>query len=145
MKVLLDTNVLLDAIAARQPFCGDAQRIFLLAAQERFEGLLTANSVTDIYYVARKTLSDAQAREALRSLFQVFTVVDVRGADCEAALDSRIADYEDAVAVLCARKAGAECIITRDEGFLQAAPEPAAVSPAAFLEKWGDDVRSARS
>ena len=136
MRALLDTNVVLDAIAARDPFKDSAQRIVLLAAEEKFEGFITANCLTDIYYIARKSLSDAEAREALRNLFHVFTVIDLLSADCQAALDLMMRDYEDAVAVVCARKAGIECIITRDEEFLQNTFKPSVFSPDEFLKKF---------
>lgn len=142
MKALLDTNVLLDAIASREPFCGDAQEIFLLAAKEQFEGIITANSLTDLYYIARKSLPDADVREALHKLFQIFTVADLCGAECEAALDLDMEDYEDAVAILCGRKAGAECVITRDARFLQESGEPRALTPASFLEELNQRSRA---
>lgn len=136
MRVLLDTNILLDAIAAREPFCADAQRIFLLAAQEEIEGIITANSLTDLYCIARKSLPDADVREALRKLFHIFTVADVCGADCEAALDLDMDDYEDAVAVLCGRRAKADCIVTRDVGLLQEGCTPRPLSPEAILKEF---------
>ncbi len=135
MKAVIDTNVILDAIASRPPFCVEAQKIMLLAAQEAFEGYITASSITDIYYIARKSLSEREAREALRKLFQIFTVLDVRGADCEAALDLTVDDYEDAVVSICAKKAGAAYIITRDEDFQKCSSVPPAISPAVFLKK----------
>ncbi len=92
MKVLLDINVVLYAIATREPFKDAAQRIVLLAAEEKFEGFITANCLTDIYYIARKSLSDADAREALRNLLQVFNVIDLCDTDCLAALDRAIMD-----------------------------------------------------
>lgn len=138
MKVLLDTDILLDAIAARMPWKDDAQRIVQLAAQEKIEGFITANGLTDIYYIVRKNLSDAEAREALRNLLRVFSVIDLRGADCQAALDSPMADYEDAVAAICARKAGMQCIVTRDEVFLRSASKPHATSPQDFLKPFED-------
>lgn len=136
MKVLLDTNIVLDAIAAREPWAKAAQQIVLLAAEETIEGYITANCLTDIYYIARKSLSDADAREALHNLFHVFSVVDLWATDCEAALDLAMDDYEDAVATICAHKAGVEYIVTRDEGFLRAKTKPPAISPEAFLEKF---------
>lgn len=135
MKILLDTNVVLDAIAEREPFKGAAQRIILLVADNVVEGCITANCLTDIYYIARKTLSDNVAREALRNLFELFSIVDLRGADCEAALDIAMDDYEDAVAVVCARKAGVDYVITRDEAFLHSESKSLAISPNDFLGK----------
>lgn len=136
MKVLLDTNVVLDAITAREPWKDAAQQIILLVAEEKIEGFITANCLTDIYYIARKSLSDTDAREALRNLFLIFNVVDLCGADCQDALNLEMDDYEDAVASICARKAGVECIITRDEDFLKSNSKPPITSPQAFLEKF---------
>ena len=133
IKALIDTNVVLDALATREPFHAEAERIFLLAAGEKCQGFVTANSITDIYYLVRKNASEAIAREALRNLLQVFAIVDINGTDCENALESPIDDYEDALAAVCALKIGADYIITRDEGFLQAQLPVPVVAPAGFL------------
>lgn len=134
-KVLVDTNVILDALAAREPFRADAERIFLLAAREKIKAHLTASAVTDIHYIARRQLPDETVREALRNLFRFFVVVDVRRQECVAALDVPMADYEDALWVVCGRKAGVDYIITRDRDFLADAPEtPTVISPVDFLK-----------
>jgi predicted nucleic acid-binding protein len=129
IKALIDTNVVLDALASREPFRADAEKIFLMAAEEEFHGFITANSITDIYYLTRKNVSEATAREAIRNLLQLFTVVDVRGEDCELALDSPIADYEDALVATCAARAEVDYIVTRDEDFLKNRAGVSIVSP----------------
>ena len=134
IKALLDTNIVLDALAAREPFCVEAERIFMTAAEERFYGFVTANSITDIYYLVRKNISEAVARETLRNLLQIFAVVDISGKDCESALESTIEDYKDALVVACASKINADYIITRDEEFLQAQSPVPVVAPARFLK-----------
>ncbi|MDL2291374.1 PIN domain-containing protein [Desulfovibrio sp. OttesenSCG-928-F20] len=132
IKALLDTNVVLDALASRKPFCEQAEKIFMLVAEEKIQGFITANSLTDIYYLIRKGVTEATARDTLRNLLQLFSVVGITENDCVAALDLLITDYEDALLVVCAEKAAIDCIITRDEDFLQSAPS--AISPAVFLE-----------
>jgi len=134
IRALLDTNIVLDALAAREPFRAEAERIFMLAAEEKIEGFVTANSITDIYYLVRKNNSEAAARETLRSLFQVFAVVEISGKDCESALESTIEDYEDALVAVCASKIDAGYIITRDEGFLQAQSPVSVVTPGGLLK-----------
>ena len=134
IKALIDTNVVLDALAAREPFRAEAERLFILAAEEKFQGFVTANSITDIYYLVRKHSSEATARETLRNLLQVFAVVDISGKDCEKALESAIDDFEDALVAVCASKMGADYIITRDAGFLQAQSPVPVVAPAGFLK-----------
>ena len=135
IKALLDTNVILDALTSREPFRAEAEKIFTLAAEEKFLGFVTANSITDIYYLVKKNTSDVVARGALRNLLQVFAVVDISGKDCENALESPIDDYEDALAVACASKMGVEYIITRDEPFLQVQPPPSIITPSEFLRR----------
>jgi len=139
IKALIDTNVVLDALAGREPFRVEAEKIFTLAAEEKFLGFVTANSITDIYYLVKKNASDVTAREALRNLFQVFAVVDISGKDCENALESSIDDYEDALVVACAAKMDADHIITRDELFLQAQPLFSVITPAEFLKNFNQD------
>jgi predicted nucleic acid-binding protein len=79
MKVLLDTNVLLDAIARREPFYLDAQNVIDLILDSKLEGYITANSITDIYYIAKKHLNQNNLRNTMRSLFTIFSIVDVLG------------------------------------------------------------------
>jgi predicted nucleic acid-binding protein len=136
IKALIDTNIVLDALAAREPFRAEAERIFTLAAEEKFQAFVTANSVTDIYYLVRKNASDAAAREALRNLLQLFAVVDIRGEDCEIALESPIDDYEDALIAVCASNIDADCIITRDEGFLRVPSPVSVIAPVVFLKEF---------
>lgn len=136
MKALIDTNIILDAIAAREPFRESAERIFLLVAEEKIEGCITANSLTDIFYIIRKSLSDTLAREALRRLMQVFSVVDLSSGDCETALELPISDFEDAVVMVCGQKAGAEYIVSRDADFLKTESTIPVISPADFLEQF---------
>jgi len=134
LKALIDTNVVLDALASREPFRAEAEKIFMLAAEEKFRGFVTANSITDIYYLVRKSVSDATAREALRKLFHLFTIVDISGEDCEAALESPSDDYEDALVANSAAKAGIDHIITRDADFLKTQAGVSVVAPAEFLK-----------
>ena len=51
MRAVIDTCVIVDALQSREPFCKDAQSIFLLCANRQFEGFLTAIAITDIYYL----------------------------------------------------------------------------------------------
>ncbi|GHU59410.1 hypothetical protein FACS189444_4650 [Spirochaetia bacterium] len=104
-----------------------------LAANEAIDAYITANTITDIYYITRKRFSDTETRNKLRYLFMVFSVIDLFAADCQAALDSPVQDYEDAVLALCAEKSGVDYIITRDDAFLAQAGSLPVVSPQDFL------------
>ncbi len=119
MRVVFDTNVLLDAIMAR-PGAEAATQLLQTVAEERIEGVITANTITDIYYVARKKIGDKKAREALFELLSIFDVAAVDGSVCTDALSLPMADYEDAVMAVCADRDGAGYIVTRDDDFVKA-------------------------
>jgi len=133
MKILLDTNIALDAIASRKPHNKNAEKLFLLIAEEKAEGFITANCITDIYYIARKALTDKVVRKALRYILSLFSVIDIRGRDCETALDIPVPDYEDALLAVCAKKAAVDYIITRDDDLQKNLTIVPAISPSDFL------------
>ena len=132
MKILIDTNVILDSLASREPYDKSADDIFDLIARNRVEGYLNTSSVTDIYYILRKTLGDAASRNEIRKILYVLQAIEITKSDCQTALDSPISDFEDALVVVCADKLYLDYIITRDEELLKL---PNAVSPIELLSK----------
>ena len=141
MRVLFDTCVVLDALQAREPFRADAEKLFLLVANERLVGFLTAKSVTDIYYLThRVTHSDQRTREILLNLLSLFDLADTTGNDCRQALLSELSDYENAVMVEAAVREGLDCIVTRNQrDFRKAACK--IVSPAELLQMMSDEEK----
>ncbi|MCL2655560.1 MAG: PIN domain-containing protein [Coriobacteriia bacterium] len=133
MKALLDTNVVLDALVDRGPFSTAAQALVLAAGDERFEGYITANTTTDVYYILRKHIGKVQARESLIRLFSLFTVIAIDEQDCRQALAVDVDDYEDALLVRCAQKAQLDAIVTRDEELLSSNLDIKFTRPADFI------------
>lgn len=135
MRIAFDTNVLIDAIASRAD-CEIAQELILEVANDTVSGVVTANSITDIYYIARKAIGDEAARTAIWNLMTVFDVAAIDGEACATALSIPMKDYEDAVLAVCASREEADYIVSRDQGFLKAEGSPVSViSPAEMLEK----------
>jgi len=134
IKAVLDTNVILDALAARQPFVKEAGELFALAASERFKGYVTANSVADIYYLLKRHLKAEAAKEALGHLFSLFSILDVRGTDCLKAL-GQPGDFEDALLMACAGGQGRlDYIVTRDKEFQKTGGPVPVISPGRLLK-----------
>lgn len=133
MNVLIDTNVILDALIARSQFKDDAEKMFLLAAEDKIGACITASSVTDIYYLLSKHLkSRDQSKLSLQKLFALFRILDVTGIDCERALELPMPDYEDALIAACANRSKIDCIVTRN--LKDFANSPVRImSPADFL------------
>ena len=125
MNVLIDTCVIVDALQSRQPFAEDAQKLFLLAANQKFIGCITAKSVTDIYYLShRYTHDDRESREILKKLFTLFDVLDTAGTDCRYAISSAVSDYEDAVMIETAKRERIDMIVTRNTRDYTKSPIP---------------------
>ena len=115
MKVLIDTSVIVDVLQSREPFYKNAQKLFLLAANQRFTGYISAKSVTDIYYLShRLTHDNKKARDILSRLTDIFEIADTTGTDCRRAIPSAVSDYEDAVMIETAVREGMDCIVTRN-------------------------------
>ncbi len=114
MKVLVDTNVVLDVLLDRQPFAKSAARIFAFVEESKIEGFLCATTVTTVDYLLGQALAPAKARQALRQLLHLFEIAPVNRPVLEQALQSRISDFEDAVLEQSARLVGADAIATRN-------------------------------
>lgn len=134
MNVLIDTNVILDAMLSRSPFGEAAQKLFIMAAEEEINAHITANCVSDIYYLLHKHLHDnTKCRRELLKLFSLFNILDVTGSDCEKALKLPMSDYEDALLAACAKRRKINYIITRNIKDFNSSPVKA-MSPDAFLQ-----------
>lgn len=134
MRVLIDNCIIIDALQSRVPFAEAAQKIFLSSANKKFEGYITAKSVTDIYYLThRLTHSDMETRKILSKLFMLFHLLDTTSLDCRKAISSEMNDYEDAIMVETAVRSGMDCIVTRNiKDYTKAAVN--VLDPLAFLK-----------
>lgn len=139
MNAMIDTNVILDDILNRAPNVDTARKISRLVTDEYVNGYLTANCLTDIFYVVSKSRNEAIARKTIKNLLLSFAVVSVDGEDCKMAIDSSMRDFEDALVMVCAEKADLNYIITNDKGFLNVVDlSVPAISPTDFLLKFED-------
>ena len=122
MKVLVNTNVVLDVLLGRPPHAAVSARVFGLVEQARVEGLLCATTITTVDYLLQQSIPRPAARETLRKLLALFDIAPVNRAVLEEALRSRMADFEDAVLAQAARRAGADLVVTRNQPDFRHAP-----------------------
>ncbi len=114
MRVLFDTNVVLDAILRRQPHALVAAQLIEYVRQVQIEGVLCATTVTTIYYFLSRRFNESESRQYIMTLLDMFSVAPVRPDILLDALTSSLPDYEDAVIHEAARRVRAEGIVTRD-------------------------------
>lgn len=122
MRVLLDTNVVLDLLLRRQPWF-DSERDFWRALRDRrIVGYITASMVTDIFYIARRLVGGDDARHAVRDALAAFAVCTVDRWTLERALMLPGSDYEDNVQMICAENTALDAVVTRDPSGFRDAP-----------------------
>lgn len=114
MKVLFDTNVVLDHLLEREPFVDAAEQLLSLVDSGRIDGVICSTTATTIHYLASKAVGAPAAMEYLRKLLAIFDVACVDREVLLGALDAGFSDYEDAVLHEAACSIGAAAIVTRN-------------------------------
>jgi predicted nucleic acid-binding protein len=132
MRIFVDTNLLLDVLARREPFYPAAARVWTMAETGACEALVSAISFNNIYYIVRKARDAGAARRALVLLRDVFASVAPDQRILNQAIDSDIPDFEDAVQLYSALHARADYLLTRNVGDFPAGILPI-LAPDEFL------------
>jgi len=121
MRLLIDTNIVLDVMLDRAPHAGVAAQVLSLVDSGRIDGALCGTSVTTIHYVAARTVGEKRAAALVKELLQIFEIAQVDRQTLMSAAGLGFADFEDAVIHEAASAWGASGIVTRDKtGFQQA-------------------------
>ncbi len=136
MKIVFDTNVILDVLGERMPFAPVSTEAMAVVEREGIIGALTANTVTDLYFLLQKRRMGPDAiKDALVSLMDALEVLDTTREVCLLAFRSPVSDFEDAVLVESAKRWSADCIVTRNTGDFAASPIEA-ITPGELLDRF---------
>ncbi len=117
MRLLFDTNIVLDVLLDRQPFVERSKQLWQAIDEGHVRGYVTATTLTNIFYVARKLVGGEKARAAVKVCLDTFEICPVDRPTLDLAMNIPIDDYEDALQVACARLADVDAIVTRDKTF----------------------------
>jgi hypothetical protein len=127
--------VVLDVLANRIPFVKASAEAIALAERNGCDLAITANTVTDLYFLLRRHLSDGvRAKALLMGAVERVIVLDTTREVCLSAFKSPVSDFEDAVLVESALRWGADCIVTRNTGDFAASPIEA-ITPEEFISR----------
>ena len=132
--VLLDTNVVLDYAGEQEEFSEVAEKVFETIKRKEMIACVSASAVTDIFYFLQKWRKDRDiAMSLLKKLLRHIEVLAVNRQTVEAALESGMWDFEDAVQAAAASDYGINTVVTRDKkGFTDSGLK--VYSPEEFLE-----------
>lgn len=115
MKLLIDTNIVLDVLLKREPFYHSAVKVMNLAQYDDVQEFVSASAITDIYYIAYKQIKDRElVIDLIRRLLTIVSVAAVSGQEIVQALDMGWKDFEDAVQYSVALMGEMEGIVTRN-------------------------------
>ncbi|MDD6057388.1 MAG: PIN domain-containing protein [Clostridiales bacterium] len=98
MRILIDTNVILDVLLKREPFCKAAIEVLGLTKLNNVQEYVSASAITDIYYLACRQLKNKElARGLLKKLLTLVSVAGVSEQEINEALELEWNDFEDSV------------------------------------------------
>ena len=136
MKVLIDTNIIIDILEQRKPYFHDSYRVIQLGLNGGLGTIMSAGAVTDVYYIIKQSLHDTQkAKEKIYVLASLVAICHTTSNDIKAALALSIGDFENAVVSAIAKREKADFIITKNEKDFSQSPVPA-INPRQFLRNF---------
>jgi predicted nucleic acid-binding protein len=133
MKVLIDTNVVLDVLINNSAFSAHSKKIFDFAEQRRITGFISASAITDIFYIAQRKLGKKTAKEAIKKVLKVFSPATVTDNNIYQALDLDWDDFEDSVQYIVGKGLFFFYIVTRNTQDFTSGSIPAA-TPEQFIK-----------
>jgi predicted nucleic acid-binding protein len=114
MKVLLDTNVILDVWLAREPFWRDSARLLGKVEGKEIQGVICPTTITTLHYLGKKVLGEKKARMLLKGIMDICKIGEISKRSFSNALESKVGDFEDAVIESVAHLMAVDYIATRN-------------------------------
>jgi predicted nucleic acid-binding protein len=134
MRVLLDTNVVLDVLLQRGEWLAGAQAIWQASIDGGLESCITASSLTDIYYISRRLVGAQAARHTVRTCLDSLSIMTVDKETLEQAYALPVNDFEDALQMAAAVRNGLTALVSRDPSGFSGSPVPV-LSPAELVAR----------
>ena len=133
MVVLIDTNVIIDYLVTREPFCKTASEVVEKCARKEITGYIAFHSIPNLWYILRKVPEDKR-REWIMDICCLLQVAGANHAEVVKAIKMKnFRDFEDCLQDRCASSVGAQYIVTRNPMDFAASEVPA-VLPEDFLK-----------
>ena len=129
LRVLVDTNVVLDLLLQRDPWYSQCQAFWQARDAGRLVAYLPASVLTDIYYISRRIVGNDLAHQIVTRCIREFGLLALYRGILEAALALPGTDFEDNVQIACANAAHLDFIVTRNIADFRQSPIQALEPP----------------
>lgn len=136
MKILIDTNILIDYATERVPYTETAKKVMDMCINEEIEGCIAVHSLLNMFFILRKDIPDTtERRNQLLDLTEFLDVIEVdKTMIIHSLKNNNFKDFEDCVQAECAIKANADYIITRNVKDFEKSPVKA-ILPEELLKE----------
>jgi predicted nucleic acid-binding protein len=114
LKIVFDTNVVLDVLLNREPYAGVAVSLFAAVERGTMQGFLCATTITTVDYLVAKAKDRRMAKQATQHLLHLFSIAEVNHSILQAAIASSFEDFEDAVLYEAGCYAAVDGFVTRN-------------------------------
>ena len=116
MRLMIDTNIILDVLLERDPFFKDSKAVLNLCESRKILGFISASTATDIFCLVRKALNSTdEAYTALGHILNIVKVLTVTNDDVNTAFIQHAPDFEDCLLATCAKSNKCSGIVTRNK------------------------------
>lgn len=133
MRILVDTNIILDVLCKRSDFVETSSKIWKLCETEQIDGCISAVSIPNIVYILRKELTPEKTCQIIHQIMMIFEVIELKASDLKKAAEMLVSDFEDALQMCCASRIKADYIVTRNIRDFKESPTPA-LTPSELLQ-----------
>ncbi len=114
MRILFDTNIILDVLLNRKEFVEFSANLVGMAENNQIEGYLCAITITTLDYLISKTTNRKQAKIEIQKLLTIFGIANVNSTVLELSINSEFGDFEDAVQYYSGEYCGVDGLVTRN-------------------------------
>ncbi len=115
IKVFVDSDIILDLLAKREPHYEYSAKLFTLIDQQKIEAYTSSLIFANLHYLLKKLTSNAFALKSLRKLKTLINILSVDEKVIEQALNSEFSDFEDAIQYFTAANNGVNLLLTRNK------------------------------
>lgn len=112
--VFVDSDIILDLLAKREPFYQAAAEVFTLADQHKIKLVTSSLAFANVFYILRKSIGLGKAKEVLRKLRIIVGILPVSEKSVDLALNSVFTDFGDGLQYYTAREHDITLLLTRN-------------------------------
>ena len=115
MKLMIDTNIILDVLLQREPFYKDSKAVLKMCEQGKLHGFVSASTITDIFYITRKALGNTDdTYRVIGKILNIVKILSVTSEDVNQAFQQKARDFEDCLLAASAKSNKCDAIVTRN-------------------------------